>query len=121
MGAEPHRKLGNPGVWLEALQWVSSQKHDLIPLHTQLTRTKILPEMYNSITTAPTCLQQLSGTGELHFHQVLQIAQSLSKGLSRLLSPLHCTKVSVTSYASPAETLLKVVFTTTKLLPSPQF
>lgn len=82
MGAEPHRKFGNPGLWLDALQWVSSQKHGLlIPLNAQLTYTKILTEMYNSITTAPTCLQQLSGTGELHIHQTLQVTESLPKGL----------------------------------------
>lgn len=46
MGAEPHGKLGNPGVWLEALQRLSSQKRGLlIPLHSQLTHTQILPEV----------------------------------------------------------------------------
>lgn len=82
MGAEPCRNLGNLGVWLEALQWVSSQKHGLlIPLHAQLTHTKILLEVYYTTTTAPSCLQQLSGTGELHIHQILWIRQDQSKSL----------------------------------------
>lgn len=98
MGAEPHRQFGNPGLWLEALQWVSSQKHGLlIPLHAQLMHTKILPEVYNSTTTAPTRLQQLSGTGELHIHQILHVRGSAKRPLlahSRLLSPIHTVSQS---------------------------
>lgn len=64
LGAEPRRALGNPGARLQALQWVCSQQHGrLIPLHSQLTQIQVFPEVYNSITTASSCLQKLNATG----------------------------------------------------------